>query len=112
MFRKKNFTFILGICIIPNISNIWTAFFSYVDIERMIAMIQHKIKLRPDEIRDFVSVACRTDIDIDISYNRYTVDAKSILGVLGLDLTQALTVTCHGYDKDFEEYLNHFSIAC
>ena len=74
-------------------------------------MIQHKIKLRPDEIRDFVTVACRTDIDIDISYNRYTVDAKSILGVLGLDLTQLLTVTCHGYDKDFEEYLNHFSIA-
>ena len=71
-------------------------------------MFECKIKLRPDEIRDFVSVACRTDIDIDISYNRYTVDAKSILGVLGLDLTQALTVTCHGYDKVFEEYLNHF----
>ncbi len=77
-----------------------------------IIMIQHKIKLRPDEVNDFVKAACSACIDIDINYNRYTVDAKSILGVLGLDLTRVLTVTCHGYDKEFEEYLSRFSIAC
>ncbi len=75
-------------------------------------MVQHRIKLRPDEVNDFVAAACKTNFDIDINYNRYTVDAKSILGVLGLDLKQTLTVTCHGYDYDFEEYLKGFAIAC
>ena len=77
----------------------------------MIVMIQHKINLRPDEVKDFVAAACRTHIDIDISYNRYVVDAKSILGVLGLDLTQVLTVTCNDYDAEFEKYLHRFAIA-
>lgn len=75
-------------------------------------MIQHKIKLRPEEVDAFVAAACKSTIEIDINYNRYTVDAKSILGVLGLDLTQVLTVTCHGYDADFENYIKHYSIAC
>ena len=75
-------------------------------------MIQHKIKLRPDEVKSFVAAACRCNIDIDICYNSYVVDAKSILGVLGLDLNQALTVTCHGYDADFEQYLNGLALAC
>ncbi len=75
-------------------------------------MVQHRIKLRPDEVKEFVAAACKTNIDIDVNYNRYTVDAKSILGVLGLDLKQVLTVTCHGYDAGFEKYLKRFSIAC
>lgn len=75
-------------------------------------MIQHNIMLRPEEVKEFVAAACKSDLDIDICYNRYTVDAKSILGVLGLDLTKVLTVTCNGYDVEFEKYLKHFSIAC
>lgn len=75
-------------------------------------MIQHNIKLRPEEVKEFVAAACKSDIDIDICYNRYVVDAKSILGVLGLDLTKVLTVTCNGYDEVFENYLKQLSIAC
>lgn len=74
-------------------------------------MITHKIRLRPDEVRGFVDAASRCERDVDICYNRYIVDAKSILGVLGLDLTKVLTVTCHGYDAVFEQYLAMFSIA-
>lgn len=74
-------------------------------------MRHHKIMLRPDEVRDFVNEASKCDFDIDISYNSYVVDAKSILGVLGLDLRHALTVSCHGYDDDFESYLNKFAFA-
>lgn len=74
--------------------------------------MQRKIKLNPEEVNGFVEAASRCDFDIDISYNSYVVDAKSIVGVLGLDLTKLLTVTYHGYDEKFEEYLNRFSIAC
>lgn len=74
--------------------------------------MQRKIKLNPEEINGFVEAASRCDFDIDISYNSYVVDAKSIVGVLGLDFNRLLTVTYNGYDEKFEEYLNHFSIAC
>ena len=75
-------------------------------------MRTHKIRLRVDEVKDFVAAATRCDFDIDISYNRSVVDAKSIVGVLGLDLNQILTVSYNGYDQEFEDYLNHFAIAC
>lgn len=75
-------------------------------------MRTHKIRLRPDEVKGFVEEACKYDFDIDISYNSYVVDAKSIVGVLGLDFRQVLTVSCNGYDAAFEEYMKHFAIAC
>lgn len=38
-----------------------------------------------DEAKKFVEKAARCDFDIDVFYNRVTIDAKSILGVLSLD---------------------------
>lgn len=75
-------------------------------------MMQRKIFLRHDEVNEFVKKATKCEFDIDISYNHFTVDAKSILGVLGLDLRQQLTVTCHGYDAEFEKFLGKFALAC
>ena len=69
---------------------------------------QYRIMLRPDEVKDFVRAASKCDFDIDISYNRYVVDAKSILGVLGLDLRRILTVLCHGYSEEFDGYVRRF----
>lgn len=74
-------------------------------------MMERKIMLRVDEVKEFVNEACRCDFDIDIYYNRYSVDAKSILGVLGLDLRQVLTVRCNGYSNEFDRYLGQFAIA-
>ncbi len=76
------------------------------------SMVQRKIKLRPDEVKKFVAAASRCDFDIDIAYNRYTVDAKSIVGVLGLDFSQTLTVTYNGYNSDFENLLGSYALAC
>ena len=42
---------------------------------------------------------------------RYIVDAKSFLGVYGLDLRKSLKVSYEGYDKDFEELLKSLAIA-
>lgn len=75
-------------------------------------MMTHKIKLRLDEVNEFVSAAAKCDFDVDISYNSFVVDAKSIVGVLGLDFNQILTVTCHGYDLEFEKYMSRFALAC
>lgn len=69
------------------------------------------IRLTPDKVAHFVEVASRCDFDIDISYNRYVVDAKSFLGVYGLDFSKPLLVTYDGYQKEFEELLRGYAIA-
>lgn len=61
------------------------------------------------EARRFVEEATRCDFDIDVFYNRVTIDAKSILGVLSLDLTRVLTVQFNGTNSEFEEYLDTIS---
>ena len=44
-------------------------------------------------------------------YNRFIVDAKSILGVFSLDLNKTLTVQYAGIDPHFEATLNKFCVA-
>ena len=69
-----------------------------------------KIKLTKfDEVKEFVNAASGCDFDIDIFYNRIIVDAKSLLGVLSLDLTKVLQVSCQGYNSNFEHTLNKFA---
>ncbi len=74
-------------------------------------MMQRRIKLRLDEVKEFVAAAAGCDFDIDISYNRFTVDAKSIVGVLGLDLNQTLTLSYDGYNAEFEKVVKRFAMA-
>ena len=74
-------------------------------------MMQRRIRLRLEEVKDFVTAASRCDFDIDVFYNRFTVDAKSIVGVLGLDLNQILTVAYNGYDPDFEKVINRLALT-
>ena len=85
----------------------------YFDLERMIMMIsQSKIKLNATEdVQEFVKAASKCDFDIDVYYNRILIDAKSILGVLSLDLTKVLTVDCHGENQDFNRTLQKFAVA-
>ena len=70
------------------------------------------IQLTPDEVQHFVEVTSRCDFDTDISYNRYVVDAKSFLGVYGLDFRSPLTVSYEGYNAELEELLNKLARAC
>lgn len=70
------------------------------------------IQLTPDEVQHFVDVASGCDFDIDISYNRYVVDAKSFLGVYGLDFKNPLKVVYEGYNEKLEELLKKLAIAC
>ncbi len=74
-------------------------------------MIKKNIMLEPTQVKEFVDAATKCDFDVDIYYNRFVVDAKSILGVLCLDLTQPLTVEYRGYNKGFDEFLKGHAIA-
>ncbi len=70
------------------------------------------IHLTQGEIQHFVNVASKCDFEIDISYNRYIVDAKSFLGVYGLDLRKPLKVSYDGYNSELEELLQELAAAC
>ena len=77
----------------------------------MFGCVKRNIMLKPNQVQYFVNAATKCDFDVDIYYNRYVVDAKSILGVFGLDLSQILTVEYRGYNSDFENYLQKLAIA-
>ena len=70
-------------------------------------MKEKKIMLPTVEIaKKFVAEATKCDFDIDVFYNRIIIDAKSILGVLSLDLTRVLTVSYDGENQELEEFLD------
>ena len=70
------------------------------------------IRLTPEQVQNFVNVTSKCDFDIDICYNRYVVDAKSFLGVYGLNFASPLTVSYDGYNAELEEMLKKYAIAC
>ena len=75
-------------------------------------MTERKIKFRKaEDVREFVNAASRCDFDIDIFYNRIIIDAKSILGVLSMDLTKVMTVKCYGEDKNFNKTIAKFAVV-
>lgn len=74
--------------------------------------MSQKIRLNETaDVKEFVQAASKCDFDVDISYNRVIIDAKSILGILSMDLTKVLPVTCHGEDHEFNRFLQKFAVA-
>lgn len=48
-----------------------------------------------DSIKEFVNVVCNFLEDIDATDGRYIVNAKSIMGILSLNLLNPVNVTIH-----------------
>ena len=72
-------------------------------------MLEKKIKLTEyEEVKEFVE---KCDFDIDVFYNRIIIDAKSMLGVLSLDLSRELTVKYGGKNNAFENVLCKYACA-
>ena len=52
------------------------------------------------DVRDFVNLMASQTMDVDLTSGRYTVDAKSIMGIFSLDLLKPILLTAHGDDCD------------
>jgi phosphotransferase system HPr-like phosphotransfer protein len=74
-------------------------------------MRETRIRLGIDDVIHFVRAAETCNFDVDVNYNRVFVDAKSILGVLSLDLGRVLTVKCHGENLVFEQFLQQYAVV-
>ena len=59
-----------------------------------------------DKIADFIKVISKIEYDIDLVKGRYTVDAKSVVGVFTLDLSKEAKIIIH---TDDESILDKFS---
>ena len=72
-------------------------------------MYKKEIKLSQETVREFVNAANKCSFDINLGYDRMTVNAKSIMGVYSLDLSHSLTVRYAQKDDAFECMLNRFA---
>ena len=54
-----------------------------------------------EKVKHFVNEATTFDCDVDVLYRRYILDAKSIMALLSVDLTEPLKVMIH--TDDYEE---------
>lgn len=50
------------------------------------------------EVEKFVDIVNKAPYDVDLATSRYTVNAKSLMGVYSLDLSQPLKVIMFGDD--------------
>ena len=65
-------------------------------------MKEIKIKLASvQDIREFVNVVILADYEVDLVQGRYTIDAKSIMGIFSLDLLSPINLVAHTDNADF-----------
>jgi len=62
------------------------------------------------DIYEFVNRASKVDGDIYLSRGAYVVDAKSLLGVFSIDMSQAATLSYPEDAVDFEAYVAQFTV--
>lgn len=63
------------------------------------------------DLSEFVHAAEACDFDIDVYFNRTVIDAKSILGMVGIGLKKKLTICYGGEDEKFENVIDKFVVA-
>ena len=57
-----------------------------------------------NDVKDFVNIVSKYDFDVDLTSVSYVVDAKSIMGILSLNLSKPIKVEVHSDDCD--EFMN------
>lgn len=74
-------------------------------------MTSVEIKLTSiQDIHAFVGIVSGHEMEVDLSSGRYVVNAKSIMGILSLDLAKPVMLTAHADDcdrllNDLSEYI-------
>ncbi|MEY8331882.1 HPr family phosphocarrier protein [Lachnospiraceae bacterium 47-T17] len=72
-------------------------------------MRQVSVKLNDvEQIRKFVNVIDKFDVNFDLGAGQRVVDAKSILGVMALDLSQPQLLRYDSDDERIEEKISPF----
>ena len=59
-----------------------------------------------EKVNHLVKIANEFDCDIDVISERYVLNAKSILGILSLNLLEPIKVVVHSNNKEIIEKFN------
>jgi phosphocarrier protein HPr len=74
-------------------------------------MVECKILLNNiDKIADFIKVVSKIEYDVDLVKGRYTVDAKSVVGVFTLDLSKEAKIIIHTDDENILDKFNEWRV--
>ncbi len=74
-------------------------------------MITFDISLSSTEdVKTFVNLMCKYPFDVDLISGRYIVDAKSIMGIFSLDLSNPVRVEAHTDDSAIKEDMKSFTV--
>ena len=63
-----------------------------------------------DKVKQFVNDINRFSYDFDLVSGRYVIDAKSIMGIFSLDLSQPIDLNIHAEGAELDEVLNTLSV--
>lgn len=64
-----------------------------------------------DKVKSFVNTISQFDSDFDLISGRYVIDAKSIMGIFSLDLSQDIDLTIHAEnDAEIVEALKDYIV--
>lgn len=64
-----------------------------------------------NDVKDFVNLVNKYDFDVDLTSDRYVVNAKSIMGIFSLNLANPIKVDVYSNDCDeFRKELKKYVI--
>ena len=58
-----------------------------------------------ERVKKFVNIVTEFDADMELVHGRYVIDAKSIMGIFSLDLSQTVELQIHTDGEDAEHIL-------
>ena len=61
-----------------------------------------------EEVCDFVRAAGRCDFDIDITDQSAVIDAKSIMGIFGLELSKPLRLEIEDWKEEYAAVIERY----
>lgn len=63
-----------------------------------------------EDVKKFVNFVSNYDFKIELVSGKYTVDAKSIMGIFSLDLDKPIQMNAYTDDDGFKTELKQFSV--
>lgn len=73
-------------------------------------MLRIKIKLDITDVKEFVSITDKMECDIDAVKGRLVIDAKSIIGMCTIDLSDPIDIVIHSDNKDLLESFRKWEV--
>lgn len=66
-----------------------------------------RIKLKTvDDVKDFVSASLSSNVNVALRSGRYCVDAKSIMGIFSLNLSEPITLVVECKSSNIDSYMD------